>query len=64
MLLWQALVLGVRLLVSPVGLRKHNPEVTIICADPIGSALAPAESDNSNAGYKVEGIGYDFIPMF
>lgn len=44
------------------GLRKHNPKVITICADPIGSALAPTESDDSNAGYKVEGIGYDFIP--
>ncbi|CUS12364.1 unnamed protein product [Tuber aestivum] len=45
------------------GLRKHNPEVTVICADPIGSILAlPAELNDSNAGYKVEGIGYDFVP--
>ena len=45
------------------GLRKHNPEVTIISADPIGSSLAlPAGLNDSNAGYKVEGIGYDFIP--
>ncbi|KAG0125889.1 tryptophan synthase beta subunit-like PLP-dependent enzyme [Tuber indicum] len=44
------------------GLRKYNPKVTIICADPVGSTLAPGEIDDSNAGYKVEGIGYDFVP--
>ncbi|RPA96899.1 cystathionine beta-synthase [Choiromyces venosus 120613-1] len=45
------------------GLRKHNPDVTIICADPIGSVLAlPPALNISNASYKVEGIGYDFVP--
>jgi len=47
------------------GLRKHNPNVKVIAADPIGSILALPESlneDGANVPYKVEGIGYDFIP--
>ena len=47
------------------GLHKHNPEVKIIAADPQGSILALPESLNTefaNESYKVEGIGYDFIP--
>ncbi|KAF8540828.1 cystathionine beta-synthase [Trichophaea hybrida] len=45
------------------GLRKHNPAVTVIAADPVGSVLAlPETLNDSHEGYKVEGIGYDFIP--
>lgn len=47
------------------GLHKHNPHVKIIAADPHGSILALPESLNNefaNESYKVEGIGYDFIP--
>jgi cystathionine beta-synthase len=47
------------------GLRKHSKDVKVIAADPQGSILALPESLNEehlNAGYKVEGIGYDFIP--
>ncbi|EAS35603.3 cystathionine beta-synthase [Coccidioides immitis RS] len=47
------------------GLRKHNPKVTVIAADPQGSILALPESlneEHKNEPYKVEGIGYDFIP--
>jgi cystathionine beta-synthase len=47
------------------GLRKHNPEVKIIAADPFGSVLALPESlnqEHANEAYKVEGIGYDFVP--
>lgn len=47
------------------GLRKHNPDVKVIAADPIGSILALPEALNvegANQPYKVEGIGYDFIP--
>ncbi|KAL9602912.1 MAG: hypothetical protein Q9179_002382 [Wetmoreana sp. 5 TL-2023] len=47
------------------GLRKHNPNVKVIAADPHGSILAVPESLNqihANESYKVEGIGYDFIP--
>lgn len=47
------------------GLHKHNCQVKIIAADPQGSILALPESlntDFANESYKVEGIGYDFIP--
>ena len=47
------------------GLRNHNPNVKIIAADPFGSILALPESLNqeyANMPYKVEGIGYDFVP--
>ncbi|PQE10806.1 cystathionine beta-synthase protein [Rutstroemia sp. NJR-2017a WRK4] len=47
------------------GLKKHNPDVKVIAADPFGSILALPESlnqDRANEAYKVEGIGYDFIP--
>lgn len=48
------------------GIHKHNRDVKIIGADPFGSILALPESLNegelANIPYKVEGIGYDFIP--
>jgi cystathionine beta-synthase len=47
------------------GLKKHNPEIKVIAADPFGSILALPEALNqqhANESYKVEGIGYDFIP--
>ena len=47
------------------GLRKHNPSIKIIAADPHGSILAiPSTLNEShpNEAYKVEGIGYDFVP--
>ncbi|KAL2270507.1 hypothetical protein VTJ83DRAFT_2691 [Remersonia thermophila] len=47
------------------GLRKHNPDIKVIAADPQGSILALPESlneEHANEPYKVEGIGYDFIP--
>jgi cystathionine beta-synthase len=47
------------------GLRKHNKDVKIVAADPQGSILAlPSQLNDEykNAPYKVEGIGYDFIP--
>ncbi|KAI9842617.1 MAG: cystathionine beta-synthase [Thelocarpon superellum] len=47
------------------GLRKHKADIKIIAADPYGSILALPESLNKaheNEGYKVEGIGYDFVP--
>lgn len=47
------------------GLKKHNPEIKVIAADPFGSILALPESlneEHANEPYKVEGIGYDFIP--
>ncbi|PYH95368.1 cystathionine beta-synthase [Aspergillus ellipticus CBS 707.79] len=48
------------------GLKKHNPNVQVIAADPQGSILAlPAalNEEHANEPYKVEGIGYDFIPQ-
>ncbi|KAI9883291.1 MAG: hypothetical protein M1823_004934 [Watsoniomyces obsoletus] len=47
------------------GLRKHNPEIKVIGADPHGSVLARPTSlneEHANVSYKVEGIGYDFVP--
>ena len=47
------------------GLRKHDPHVKVIAADPYGSILALPETLNAsrpNESYRVEGIGYDFIP--
>ena len=47
------------------GLRKHNQNIKIIAADPHGSILALPEALNQdfpNESYKVEGIGYDFVP--
>jgi len=47
------------------GLRKHDRNVKVIAADPYGSVLAQPESlnrEHANEGYKVEGIGYDFVP--
>ncbi|KAF2475755.1 cystathionine beta-synthase-like protein [Lindgomyces ingoldianus] len=47
------------------GLRKHKKDIKIIAADPEGSVLAVPESlnkEHANEAYKVEGIGYDFIP--
>ncbi|KAI4146988.1 MAG: hypothetical protein LQ341_001915 [Variospora aurantia] len=47
------------------GLRKHSPDIKVIAADPYGSILAQPQSLNqthANESYKVEGIGYDFVP--
>lgn len=47
------------------GLKKHNPDIKVIAADPFGSILAVPDSlnqEHANEAYKVEGIGYDFIP--
>ncbi|KAJ5923795.1 Cystathionine beta-synthase [Penicillium verhagenii] len=47
------------------GLKKHNSNIEVIAADPFGSILALPTSLNDarvNEPYKVEGIGYDFIP--
>lgn len=45
------------------GLRKRKPGVVIVGADPVGSVLAqPGELNERKAEYKVEGIGYDFVP--
>ncbi|KAI0535515.1 putative cystathionine beta-synthase [Xylaria digitata] len=47
------------------GLRKHNKDIKVVAADPQGSILALPEALNEehrDQPYKVEGIGYDFIP--
>ncbi|KAI1743809.1 putative cystathionine beta-synthase [Xylaria scruposa] len=47
------------------GLRKHNKDIKIVAADPQGSILALPEvlnDEHRDEPYKVEGIGYDFIP--
>ena len=47
------------------GLRKHNKDIRIVAADPHGSILALPRSLNEthpDESYKVEGIGYDFVP--
>ena len=47
------------------GLKKHSKDVKIVAADPHGSILALPRNlneEHANESYKVEGIGYDFIP--
>lgn len=47
------------------GLRKHKQDVQIVAADPQGSILAlpsALNDEHKDQPYKVEGIGYDFIP--
>ncbi|KAI8273486.1 Cystathionine beta-synthase [Colletotrichum sp. SAR11_240] len=45
------------------GLRQQNPGVVVVGADPVGSVLAqPGELNAEKGEYKVEGIGYDFVP--
>lgn len=44
-------------------LKEKVPNVKIVGVDPVGSILAQPETLNGPVGsYKVEGIGYDFIP--
>lgn len=45
-------------------LKKRNPKIKVIGADPKGSILAVPEALNAEGvgAYQVEGIGYDFIP--
>ncbi|VVT57596.1 uncharacterized protein SAPINGB_P005774 [Magnusiomyces paraingens] len=44
-------------------LKKHNPAIKVIGADPKGSILALPETLNGDIeSYQVEGIGYDFVP--
>jgi len=45
-------------------LKELDPAIQIIAIDPNGSILAePAELNKEGIhSYKVEGIGYDFIP--
>lgn len=45
-------------------LKEQNDAIDIVGADPVGSILALPQSlnDTSVPSYKVEGIGYDFVP--
>lgn len=44
-------------------IKERSPNTMIVGADPIGSILAlPGELNVEGGSYKVEGIGYDFIP--
>ncbi len=40
-------------------LKEASPEIIVVGADPVGSILA---GGNHVGSYKVEGIGYDFVP--
>ncbi len=40
-------------------IKEHNPNAIVVGADPVGSILAGGDYV---ASYKVEGIGYDFVP--
>jgi len=42
-------------------LKEKNPKIIVVGVDPVGSILADPEHDKVGS-YKVEGIGYDFIP--
>lgn len=42
-------------------LKERLPNIKIIGVDPVGSLLADPENDKVGT-YKVEGIGYDFVP--
>lgn len=45
------------------GLKKHRKDILVVAADPLGSVLArPDDLNQTEAEYKVEGIGYDFVP--
>lgn len=45
-------------------LKEQDSKIQVVGADPVGSILAQPESlnDTDSADYKVEGIGYDFVP--
>jgi cystathionine beta-synthase len=46
------------------GLKKHSPDTLVVGVDPVGSVLAQPDSLNQlRQEYKVEGIGYDFVPQ-
>jgi cystathionine beta-synthase len=43
--------------------KERNPNCIIVGVDPIGSSMAmPKLLNNSKCPFKVEGIGYDFVP--
>lgn len=44
-------------------IKEKSPHTLVVAADPIGSILAiPADLNVEGPAYKVEGVGYDFIP--
>jgi cystathionine beta-synthase len=44
-------------------IKERAPSCKIVAVDPVGSILAQPDTLNTSLGtYKVEGIGYDFIP--
>ena len=43
-------------------LKERIPNVCIVGADPVGSILYRPDPNEKKGGYKVEGIGRDFIP--
>lgn len=46
------------------GLKKNGRNVLVVGVDPIGSVLAKPDTLNeTKSEYKVEGIGYDFLPI-
>ncbi|KAJ6010302.1 hypothetical protein N7451_001714 [Penicillium sp. IBT 35674x] len=45
------------------GLKKYSKDILCVAVDPLGSFLAqPDELNDFKAEYKVEGVGYDFVP--
>lgn len=43
--------------------KERNPNVVIVGVDPVGSSMAfPKKLNESKCPFKVEGIGYDFVP--
>ncbi|PHH75882.1 hypothetical protein CDD80_1998 [Ophiocordyceps camponoti-rufipedis] len=45
------------------GMRKYNSKILVVGVDAVGSILAQPEELNQHSGdYKLEGIGYDFVP--
>lgn len=43
--------------------KERNPHVKIVGVDPVGSKMAmPKSLNEKNYAFKVEGIGYDFVP--
>lgn len=44
-------------------IKERSPHTLVVAADPIGSILAiPGELNVDGPSYKVEGVGYDFVP--
>jgi cystathionine beta-synthase len=50
--------------ISGIGkkLKEKNPDLKVIGVDPYGSVIEDMEEHPKFHGYKIEGIGYDFVP--